>query len=75
MYQNVSKDIREAVSVADRRRAPNPGAWLTTTANRKAIDRIRHENKRDGKHKEAQLLDDDDPPEPPSARSTTNGSG
>jgi RNA polymerase sigma-70 factor, ECF subfamily len=21
---------------------PNPGAWLTTTANRKAIDRIRH---------------------------------
>ena len=44
---------------------PNPGAWLTTTANRKAIDRIRRENKRDGKHKEAQLLyDDDDPPEP-----------
>jgi RNA polymerase sigma-70 factor, ECF subfamily len=28
---------------------PNPGAWLTTTANRKAIDRIRRENKRDGK--------------------------
>jgi RNA polymerase sigma-70 factor (ECF subfamily) len=26
---------------------PNPGAWLTTTANRKAIDRIRRENKRD----------------------------
>ena len=25
---------------------PNPGAWLTTTANRKAIDRIRRENKR-----------------------------
>ncbi|HEY9225906.1 MAG TPA: sigma factor, partial [Gemmatimonadaceae bacterium] len=23
---------------------PNPGAWLTTTANRKAIDRIRREN-------------------------------
>jgi len=44
---------------------PNPGAWLTTTANRKAIDRIRRENKRDGKQKEAQLLyDDDDPPEP-----------
>jgi RNA polymerase sigma-70 factor (ECF subfamily) len=46
---------------------PNPGAWLTTTANRKAIDRIRHENKRDGKHKEAQLMYDDDPPEPPGA--------
>ncbi|HUN35867.1 MAG TPA: RNA polymerase sigma factor [Trebonia sp.] len=43
---------------------PNPGAWLTTTANRKAIDRIRRENKRDDKHKEAQLLHDDDPPEP-----------
>ncbi|GAA2637446.1 sigma-70 family RNA polymerase sigma factor [Actinomadura fulvescens] len=42
---------------------PNPGAWLTTTANRKAIDRIRRENKRDDKHKEAQLLYDD-PPEP-----------
>ncbi len=43
---------------------PNPGAWLTTTANRKAIDRIRRENKRDDKHKEAQLLSDDAPPEP-----------
>jgi RNA polymerase sigma-70 factor (ECF subfamily) len=42
----------------------NPGAWLTTTANRKAIDRIRREGKRGGKHKEAQLLHDDDPPEP-----------
>ena len=43
---------------------PSPGAWLTTTANRKAIDRIRRENKRDDKQKEAQLLYDDDPPEP-----------
>jgi RNA polymerase sigma-70 factor (ECF subfamily) len=42
---------------------PNPGAWLTTTANRKAIDRIRRENKRDDKHKEAQVLYDD-PPRP-----------
>ena len=31
---------------------PNPGAWLTTTANRKAIDRIRRENKRDDKQKD-----------------------
>src|SRR5688572_21555214 len=31
---------------------PNPGAWLTTTANRKAIDRIRHENKRYDKRRE-----------------------
>jgi RNA polymerase sigma-70 factor (ECF subfamily) len=44
---------------------PNPGAWLTTTANRKAIDRIRRENKRDDKQKEARMLFDD-PPEPPS---------
>jgi RNA polymerase sigma-70 factor (ECF subfamily) len=43
---------------------PNPGAWLTTTANRKAIDRFRRENKRGDKQKEAQLLYDD-PPEPP----------
>jgi len=42
---------------------PNPGAWLTTTATRKAIDRIRRENKRDDKHKEAQMLYDH-PPEP-----------
>jgi RNA polymerase sigma-70 factor, ECF subfamily len=37
---------------------PNPGAWLTTTATRKAIDRIRRENKRDDKHKEALMLTD-----------------
>jgi RNA polymerase sigma-70 factor, ECF subfamily len=43
---------------------PNPGAWLTTTANRKAIDRLRRENKRDDKQKEAQMLYDGDPPEP-----------
>ena len=43
---------------------PNPGAWLTTTANRKAIDRIRREHKRDGKHEEALRLFTDDSPEP-----------
>jgi len=46
---------------------PNPGAWLTTTANRKAIDRIRRESKREDKQKEAQMLYDDEPPEPPGA--------
>lgn len=35
---------------------PNPGVWLTTTVNRKAIDRIRRENKRDDKQKEAQMV-------------------
>jgi len=43
---------------------PNPGAWLTTTATHKAIDRIRRENKRDDKHKEAQMVYHDEPPEP-----------
>jgi len=43
---------------------PNPGAWLTTTANRKAIDRIRREHKRDDKHREALMLTDVHPPEP-----------
>ena len=43
---------------------PNPGAWLTTTANRKAIDRIRRESKRDDKQREAQLVNDHDAPEP-----------
>jgi RNA polymerase sigma-70 factor (ECF subfamily) len=46
---------------------PSPGAWLTTTASRKAIDRIRREAKRGGKHKEAQRLYDAGPPEPQGA--------
>ena len=45
----------------------SPGAWLTTTANRKAIDRIRRENKRGDKHKEAQMVYGDDPPGRPGA--------
>ncbi|MEV4094248.1 RNA polymerase sigma factor [Streptosporangium saharense] len=40
---------------------PNPGAWLTTTANRQAIDRIRRESKRDDKHRKALVLHDDPP--------------
>ena len=43
---------------------PNPGAWLTTTATRKAIDRLRRESRRDQKHQAAQMLSDDTPPEP-----------
>jgi RNA polymerase sigma-70 factor, ECF subfamily len=41
---------------------PSPGAWLTTTANRKTIDRVRREAKREGKHQEAILLTDVDEP-------------
>ena len=40
---------------------PNPGGWLTTTARRKALDRIRRENKRADKQKQAQMMYGDDP--------------
>ncbi len=40
---------------------PNPGGWLTTTATRKAIDRLRRESSRDEKHREAQLVYDAEP--------------
>lgn len=42
----------------------NPAAWLTTTAQRKALDRLRRESKRDARHQEARMLHDDTPPEP-----------
>lgn len=41
----------------------NPGAWITTTANRRAIDRLRRESRRDAKQQEAQMLHDDTPSE------------
>jgi RNA polymerase sigma-70 factor, ECF subfamily len=43
---------------------PNPGAWLTTTATRKAIDRLRRESRRDDKHQAAHMLTGDTPHEP-----------
>jgi RNA polymerase sigma-70 factor (ECF subfamily) len=43
---------------------PNPGGWLSTTATRKAIDRIRRESKRDARQEEAQMLYDVEPPQP-----------
>jgi RNA polymerase sigma-70 factor (ECF subfamily) len=42
---------------------PSPGAWLTTTARSRAIDRLRREAKREAKHKEALMLSDG--PAPP----------
>jgi RNA polymerase sigma-70 factor (ECF subfamily) len=43
---------------------PNSGAWITTTAHRKAIDRLRREARRDEKQQEALMLHDDSPPDP-----------
>jgi RNA polymerase sigma-70 factor (ECF subfamily) len=35
---------------------PNPGAWITTTARNRAIDRLRRESTRDDRHAQAALL-------------------
>src|SRR5262245_52464033 len=35
---------------------PNPGAWITTTARNRAIDRLRREASRDDRHAQAALL-------------------
>ncbi|MCU1392935.1 MAG: polymerase subunit sigma-24 [Ilumatobacteraceae bacterium] len=44
---------------------PNPGAWITTTAKNRAIDRLRREASRDDRHARAALLHErDEPPEP-----------
>ena len=37
------------------------GGWLTTTAHRKALDRIRRDSKRDDKHRQSQMIYDDPP--------------
>ena len=49
---------------------PNAGAWLTTTASRKAIDRVRRESKRDEKQEAAQMLYDNEQREPLDASDT-----
>ncbi|GAA0634214.1 RNA polymerase sigma factor [Sporichthya brevicatena] len=41
---------------------PNPGGWITTTARRRAIDRLRRESTREARHAEALLLQGDDDP-------------
>ena len=43
---------------------PNPGGWLTVAANRKAIDRVRRERRRDDKYVEAATLHDPTPADP-----------
>ena len=52
---------------------PNPGAWISTTAHRRGIDRLRRESRRDGKQKEAQMLSDDTSPEPGNVEDRTSG--
>lgn len=41
---------------------PNPGGWITTTARRRAIDRLRRESHRDERHAEARRLHDREDP-------------
>ncbi|MDO7867195.1 RNA polymerase sigma factor [Nocardioides jiangxiensis] len=43
---------------------PNPGAWLTTVAGNKALDRIRREGRRDAKEAEASLMASQLTPDP-----------
>ena len=47
---------------------PNPGAWLTTTAGNKAIDRLRREARSHDKHRQAmqmyEQMEGAEPPEP-----------
>jgi RNA polymerase sigma-70 factor (ECF subfamily) len=45
--------VLAAVTHWRERMPPNPGGWLTTTATRKAIDRLRRESQRGTKHSEA----------------------
>ncbi len=43
---------------------PNPGAWITTTARNRAIDRLRREGSRQDRHAQAALLHErNEPPE------------
>jgi RNA polymerase sigma-70 factor (ECF subfamily) len=48
---------------------PNPGAWLTTTAGNKALDRVRREGRRADKQKQAHMLSHQlsGPPDPTGA--------
>jgi RNA polymerase sigma-70 factor (ECF subfamily) len=53
--------VQDAFVVATRKWAedglpPNPGGWITTTARRRAIDRLRREGRRDERHAAAALL-------------------
>ena len=48
----------------------NPGAWLMTTAQRRAIDVVRHRAMADRKHEQIAYEIDEAQPPPPTRRST-----
>ena len=59
--------VQEAFVVATRKwpatgMPPNPGGWITTTAKRRAIDRLRRESRREDRHAQAALLHERDEP-------------
>ena len=61
--------VGEAIVMAIRRWPaegipPNPGGWLTTTATRRAIDRIRRESTREQRQAQAVTMMDHEPAEP-----------
>ncbi|MBO2445858.1 RNA polymerase sigma factor [Actinomadura barringtoniae] len=61
--------VQEAFTVALRRwpedgLPPSPAGWIITTARNRAIDRVRRESARDGKHAEAAQLHAQEEPEP-----------
>jgi RNA polymerase sigma-70 factor, ECF subfamily len=62
--------VQEAFVVATQRwpaagLPPNPGAWITTTARNRAIDRLRREASRHDRYAQAALVHErDEPPEP-----------
>jgi RNA polymerase sigma-70 factor, ECF subfamily len=58
----VQEAFLEAMRSWSRRGVPgNPGAWITTTARNRAMDRVRRESRRDAKEKAAMV------PDPPSS--------
>lgn len=72
--------VQEAFTVACRvwpqRGVPaNPGGWITTTARRRAIDRLRRESMRDERQEKAARLDPDRRGDGPGGEEAVHGDG